>query len=216
MYKIYINGTPLFFISTKDFKTLELKGDNFIKMRYVGKKKFLHNYIDLLDKNTAFDAIVLHFNDLERLWNDFKAIFKIVKAAGGIVENEKGEILMIYRMQHWDLPKGKIEKKESKKDAAVREVMEETGVQNIDLQELIHTTYHTYIDRKGRRVLKITYWYAMKTSDSNLVPQSEEDIEEAVFKNMDEFFSTPKKIYGNILDVINIYQEKVNNSKSGQ
>ncbi len=209
MYKIYINGTPLFFISTKDFKSLELEGNNFIKMRYVGKKKFLHNYIDLLEKNTSFDAVVLHFNDLKKLWSDFKEIFKIMKAAGGVVENDEGKVLMIYRLGHWDLPKGKIEKKETKKEAAVREVQEETGVQNIDLQDFIHTTYHTYIDRKDRRVLKYTYWYKMKTSDSNLVPQTEEAIEKAEFVDLKAFFSSPKKIYGNILDVLNEYQKEI-------
>ena len=207
MYKIYINGTPLFFTSTKDFKSLELVGDNFIKMRYVGKKKFLHNYIDLLEKNTEFDAVVLHFPDVEKLWSDFKEIFKIIKAAGGIVENDKKEVLMIYRMGHWDLPKGKIEKKEGKKEAAIREVQEETGLQSVDLEEFIHTTYHTYTDRKERRVLKVTYWYTMKTTDTELVPQAEEDIEEAVFVDLKDFFSSPRKIYGNILDVIEKYQK---------
>jgi 8-oxo-dGTP pyrophosphatase MutT (NUDIX family) len=210
MYKIYINGTPLFLTSTQDFKELQLKGENFIKARYVGKKKVLHNYIDLLEKNTAFDAVVLHFNDVKRLWKDFKAIYKIMKAAGGVVENEKNEVLMIYRRDHWDLPKGKIEKKESKEDAAVREVMEETGLQNVDLQDFIHTSYHTYIDRKDRRVLKVTYWFTMKTTDTQLIPQAEEDIEEAVFVDLKNFFSESKPIYGNILDTIEVFNKNQN------
>ena len=202
MYKIYINGTPLFLTSTEDFRSVKLEGDNFIKMRYVGKKKFLYNYIDLLEKSTDYDAILLHFNDLEKLWDDFKAIYKIVKAAGGVVKNEKEEVLLIFRRGHWDLPKGKMDKGEKKKQTAVREVMEETGLQHIDLQKLIHTTYHTYFNRKNRRVLKPTYWYKMKTTDTVLIPQTEEDIEEAVFVDLEEFFSEPKKIYGNILDVL--------------
>ncbi len=206
MYKIYINGTPLFLTSTKDFPNLKLEGDNFIKMRYIGKKKFLHNYIDLLEKNTSFDAIVLHTPDLEKLWNHFHSIFKIIEAAGGIVKNENDEILMIHRLGYWDLPKGKIEKGESKEEAAIREVQEETGVQNIDLEELIHTTYHTYESKKGKKILKVSYWYTMKTTDSDLTPQAEEGIEEAVFVNLDSFFSQPKKIYGNILDVIHKYR----------
>lgn len=207
MYKIYINGTPLFLTSTKDFSNLKLAGDNFIKMRYVGKKKFLHNYIDLLEKNTSFDAIVLHTPDLEKLWNHFYSIFKIIEAAGGIVKNEKEEILMIHRLGYWDLPKGKIEKGESREEAAVREVQEETGVQNIDLQNLIHTTYHTYESKKGKKILKVSYWYIMKTSDTDLTPQAEEGIEKAVFVNLDSFFSQPRKIYGNILDILDRYRK---------
>lgn len=207
MYKIYINGTPLFLTSTKDFPSLKLEGDNFIKMRYIGKKKFLHNYIDLLDKNTSFDAIVLHTPDLEKLWDHFHSIFKIIEAAGGIVKNEKDEILMIHRLGYWDLPKGKIEKGESKEEAAIREVQEETGIQNIDLQDLIHTTYHTYESKKGNKILKVSYWYTMKTSDTDLIPQAEEGIEKAVFVDLDSFFSQPKKIYGNILDILARYRK---------
>ena len=206
MYKIYINGTPLFLTSTKDFQNLKLEGENFIKMRYIGKKKFLHNYIDLLEKNTSFDAVVLHTPDLEKLWNHFHSIFIIIEAAGGIVKNEKNEVLMINRLGFWDLPKGKIEKGESKEEAAIREVQEETGVQNIDLQELIHTTYHTYESKKGNKILKVSYWYTMVTSDTDLTPQAEEGIEQAVFVNLDSFLSQPKKIYGNILDILERYR----------
>lgn len=207
MYKIYINGTPLFLTSTKDFQSLELKGDNFIKMRYVGKKKFLHNYIDLLEKNPNFDAVVLHTTDLEKLWGHFHSIYKIVEAAGGIVKNEKNEILMIHRLGFWDLPKGKIEKGESREEAAVREVQEETGIQNIDLQALIHTTYHTYESKKGKKILKVSYWYKMETTDTQLIPQAEEGIEEAIFVELNSFLSKPKKIYGNILDILEKYQK---------
>ena len=207
MYKIYINGTPLFLTSTEEFKTLELKGENFIKMRYVGKKKFLHNYIDMLEKNTGFDAVLLHTPDLEKMWADFSAIYKIIEAAGGVVENDKNEVLMIYRMKTWDLPKGKIEKKETREAAAIREVQEETGLKNVELKDFLHTTYHTYLNRKNKRVLKVTYWYTMKTEDTELTPQAEEDIEEAIFVNHKTFLSKPKEIYGNILDVL----EKYNN-----
>lgn len=207
MYKIYINGTPLFLTSTKEFSDLKLEGENFIKMRYIGKKKFLHNYIDLLEKNTSFDAIVLHSPDLEKLWEHFYSIFKIVKAGGGIVINEDDEVLMIHRLGFWDLPKGKIEKGESQEEAAIREVQEETGIENIDLQDLIHTTYHTYTSKKGNKILKVSYWYIMKTTDIDLTPQAEEGIEKAIFVNLDSFFSQPRKIYGNILDVIKKYQK---------
>jgi len=202
MYKIYINGTPLFITSTKDFLNLKLEGENFIKNRYGGKKKYLHNYIDLLEKNKNYDAIVLHFPDVEKLWEDFKNIYKKEKAAGGLVKNLNGEVLMIFRRGFWDLPKGKIEKNETKKEAAVREVQEETGLENVDLQDFINKTYHTYINRKEERVLKITSWYHMKTTDSKLIPQLEEDIEKAEFVEINSFLKSPKKIYGNILDIL--------------
>ncbi|MCK7539615.1 MAG: NUDIX domain-containing protein [Marinilabiliales bacterium] len=68
---------------------------------------------------------------------DLFSLFNIVIAAGGFVRNEKDEILFIFRRGHWDLPKGKLNHKkgiiEKKKDAAVREVMEETGIEKIDI-----------------------------------------------------------------------------------
>ncbi|QQS63451.1 MAG: NUDIX domain-containing protein [Chitinophagaceae bacterium] len=60
--------------------------------------------------------------------------FKIVEAAGGIVQNENKEILFIYRRNKWDLPKGKIEKKELPENAAAREIEEETGIKTFILK----------------------------------------------------------------------------------
>ena len=202
MYKIYINETPLFLTSEKDSKSIDIKNKNHIRARYTRKKKGLFGYIDLLEKNNRFDAIIIYDEDVKRLYKDFKSIYKTIKAAGGVVNNEKGETLLIFRRNHWDLPKGKIEDGEKKKIAAIREVQEETGLQQVELIDTIGKTYHTYKNRKNRRVLKLTYWYTMQTSDSQLIPQAEEDIEEAVFVDAKSFFKQPKKVFGNIVDVL--------------
>ena len=49
-----------------------------------------------------------------------KSLFEIIKAAGGLVVNETGEVLFIHRRGYWDLPKGKRDPGESKKVTAVR------------------------------------------------------------------------------------------------
>ena len=202
MYKIYINETPLFLMALKDSQSLDLEGKNHIKARYTRTKKSLFGYIDMLEKNDRFDVVVIYDEDVKRLYKDFKSIYKTIKAAGGVVNNEKGETLLIFRRGFWDLPKGKIEEGEKKKAAAVREVQEETGLQQVELKDFIGKTYHTYKDHKKRRVLKLTYWYSMQTSDSQLIPQAEEDIEEAVFVDVKSFFQNPKKVFGNILEVL--------------
>ncbi|MGZ3822721.1 MAG: NUDIX domain-containing protein, partial [Mucilaginibacter sp.] len=68
----------------------------------------------------------------------------LIEAAGGMVENKKGEYLFIYRNDKWDLPKGKIEKGEGKREGAIREVEEECGIMVSGIGKRICKTYHTY------------------------------------------------------------------------
>ena len=103
-------------------------------------------------------------------------MFTIIKAGGGVVSNSKKEILFIYRMKKWDLPKGKLEKGESIKDCAVREVQEETKV-NVKCGEKILSTWHTYTKNK-KFILKKTTWFNMNSvDDSKMKPQKKKKIE---------------------------------------
>ena len=54
-------------------------------------------------------------------------------AAGGWVVNEFNEVLWIFRLGFWDLPKGKVETNENIKECAIREVIEECGLSQISL-----------------------------------------------------------------------------------
>lgn len=103
--------------------------------------------------------------------------FRHIDAAGGLVQNEDNEYLCIFNRGRWTLPKGHVEWREPLEDAAVREVIEETGISKVDLGEKMMVTYHTF--RRGRRwVLKITHWFGMKgLKNETLVPQAEEGIE---------------------------------------
>ena len=144
------------------------------------------------------DAIYLYHSDLKELWRKFKQNFIIEKAAGGLIRNDKEDTLFIYRLNRWDLPKGKIERGESKKEAAIREVEEECGLKELVIQNKLPKTYHIF-QRNGLDTLKITHWYFMKTTFAGpLVPQIEEDISEAVFKNPIETERALENTYGNI------------------
>ncbi len=112
-----------------------------------------------------------------------------VKAAGGIVYNRNGNkdnpynplILLIYRREKWDLPKGKMEADETKSECAVREVAEELGVSTPEIKDYLGTTYHEY-ERDQTRYGKTTYWYAMQlTEEEAFDPQKEEDIEKVAW-----------------------------------
>lgn len=105
----------------------------------------------------------------------------IITAAGGLVQNNEGAFLLIYRRGFWDLPKGKLDLGESIPECAVREVQEETGLQTLDLGPFLCMTTHAYFDPWLQKdVVKETHWYKMNASASipeKLIPQSEEDIE---------------------------------------
>jgi len=149
-------------------------------------------------ESREFDAIFLYHSDLKELWNKFKDYFMIERAAGGLIKNEKEENLFIFRLNRWDLPKGKIEKGESIKEAAIREVKEECGVKDVVIEKKLPITYHIF-KRNGRDTLKITQWYLMNTGFSGiLVPQIEEDIIEAVFKDRIATEKALENTYGNI------------------
>ncbi len=201
MYKIYLDKTAFQLVSRDEIKELP-QGKKHLRGEYHGKVGLLLNYVDAAEKSQRYDTVSIVGNDLEQLKEDFFSLFKIVEAAGGLVHNENDEILFIYRRKHWDLPKGKIDPGESKEEAAVREVMEETGLQNVERHELIYTSHHIYRNRKDKRCLKPTYWYKMTTSDTKLKLQHEEDIEDARWMTKTDFLSTELPSYGSILDVV--------------
>ncbi len=126
----------------------------------------------------------------------------LIRAAGGLVKNEHDEYLFIYRNDKWDLPKGKIEKQESTKAAAVREVEEECGIKVSKLEDRICKTYHSYI-YKGDVVLKKTYWFNMRCKgQNNLKPQKEEGITDVRWFEKDEISPIVENTFPSIMDVL--------------
>jgi 8-oxo-dGTP pyrophosphatase MutT (NUDIX family) len=127
---------------------------------------------------------------------------KVIMAAGGLVENEKGELLLIFRKKHWDLPKGKLDPGESIEQCAVREVEEETGLRNVTLGELIDVTLHEY-EENGERISKKTAWYKMRGSSLDpLTPQTEEQIEAIKWVKPSELRPYMQNTYPNIILIL--------------
>ena len=167
---------------------------------------YFYNDINLRDllseiKNDNLSIILFH-PDLEEMWSSFKNYFKVIEAAGGLVQNPDKEILFIYRNNIWDLPKGKIEKNEKVSEAAIREVQEECGLEMVFLGDFITKTYHIY-EYENQEILKISHWFFMESNEINLVPQLEEDITEVVWKNEEETKEAIKNTYPNIKLLIN-------------
>ena len=127
-------------------------------------------------------------------FDNFARNFRIIHAAGGIERNEQEEILMIYRLDKWDFPKGKVEAGEQYAEAAIREVEEETGLKDITLGEPLPSTFHTY-ELRGEPILKETHWYAMRAHSQSLTPQTVEDITQAVWVPFEEVGSKMESSY---------------------
>jgi len=187
MYTIFKDDSSI--ILTDNLK----KSDN-IHFFYFNKVN-LKDLLNMIKNKTLH--IVLYDADLDMMWNNFLKNFKVIEAAGGVVRNNENETLFIYRLGKWDLPKGKIEKGELKKEAAIREVEEECGVFDLKLGDFIIKTYHIY-EYKNEQILKISHWYKMKSSTKLLKPQIEEDITEVVWKNKEQIQLALNNTYPNI------------------
>ena len=202
--KIYFNDKPLFLCDNVD-ELIE---------------PYLHHddavFIDELDAHTVKTMIhemqlekvhagVFFHKDLESLK---KAVFKkftVIRAAGGVVSNDKHQVMLIFRKGKWDLPKGKLDKGEKLEDCAIREVQEETGLVQVTLIEPLAVTYHTY--HEGARFnLKESHWFTMSANgNQQLIPQKEEDIQEIIWVDREKLGQYEEKSYPNISDVLKQY-----------
>ena len=125
-------------------------------------------------------------------------------AAGGLITDPKGHLLLIFRRGYWDLPKGKVDEGESVKECAIREVKEETGLQAVNAGTLLGITYHEYFDKwSNQDVEKETHWFAMTTPDGqHLVPQIEEDIEQVIWADQAQIDLCMEDTYPNIIQIM--------------
>jgi 8-oxo-dGTP pyrophosphatase MutT (NUDIX family) len=136
---------------------------------------------------------------------DFKShtvSMEVIEAAGGMVLNTQGDVLMIFRRGFWDLPKGKIEPGESIEKCALREVQEETGLKRLEIIEKLQVTYHTY-QIGNRTILKPSHWFRMiHLENEKTIPQTEEDITEIKWMNQKEVTAILDKSYSSICELL--------------
>jgi len=205
--KIYFSDKPLFLCDAID-KVIQ---------------PFVHHddavYIDQLDAHTIKTMIhemqqpkvhagIFQHPDLDELKKAFFKKFTITQAAGGLVKNDENKILMIFRRGKWDLPKGKLDKNETLKDCAIREVQEETGLKKVKLESPLMITYHTY--HEGTKfILKESHWFSMTvTGEQKLTPQTEEDILDIRWIGSEEVKSYLPKSFPLITDIISSAMQK--------
>jgi len=147
---------------------------------------------------TDLQAVYLVGKKKKKLLKQFLKKLPNVIAGGGKVYNELGKVLFIYRNDKWDLPKGKVEGKESIEETSIREVEEETGVNGLKITKPLQTTYHIF-KRRGRYRIKITYWFEMWTKYSGeLTPQEKEGITKVKWLGKKKIKKALENSYANI------------------
>jgi len=158
-------------------------------------------------RNSLPGTYLLKAKKFKELKNHFISQYQVIEASGGVVMNQKNEVLLIFRRGFWDLPKGKLEKGESKKECAVREVIEECGIENVEITKKLalhfngkKTTYHTY-RYKNKPTIKPSHWYMMKTKKQKLIPQTSEDITKAIWVKVGDLPSYYEGAYPAIRDI---------------
>jgi 8-oxo-dGTP pyrophosphatase MutT (NUDIX family) len=202
MYKIYFNNKPLFITSqiTRELEEyLHHEDTVFIDEFNVHTVKAMLHEMQL----PKIHAGVFLNEDVEAVMKAFKKKLVLIQAAGGLVHTRDNHLLLIFRRGKWDLPKGKVDEGEDLETCALREIREETGLSNIQIEQPLRITYHTY-HQEGRHILKESHWYLVKAEEqAALLPQTEEDIEKCEWVAVGQLSGHLENTHASILDVMN-------------
>lgn len=189
--KIYFDDKPLFACENIPHELEKYRHDPHTLWLNTNDEKTIQSLFKDM-KGSIYHRAVLSGDFLKNIKKVLLKEFHLVEAGGGIVENSIGEILLIFRRGKWDLPKGKLDKGESIQECALREVSEETGLNDLKLINPFQLTYHTYKE-KGKLILKESHWFLMEYHGNETpVPQLEEqitDIKWVAKKDLSNYFS---------------------------
>tara|TARA_B110000211_G_C14080769_1_gene554372 strand:- start:452 stop:1033 length:582 start_codon:yes stop_codon:yes gene_type:complete len=192
MYKVFIYDKPVLIANKSTFQG---------SFEQFSNNSSIEEIISALEDGNSTGAEVI-VEDIQAYFKKFSKFFKFIIAAGGTVFNKKDELLVIYRLDKWDLPKGKLEKGEDIPTCAVREVEEECNVDGLTIIKELESTYHCYFHKK-KWVLKRTYWFEMKTEyDGKLIPQTEEGISKVEWLAKSDWNIITENTYNSIKEVI--------------
>ncbi|MDQ3193023.1 MAG: NUDIX domain-containing protein [Bacteroidota bacterium] len=199
MHKIFFNN-----------KCIELVGDSSdlvpgtMRIEYENAHSFEYA-LEVLANRKDVTCIRIEHSNANILLEKLLLKFKNILAAGGLAENESGELLLIFRHNKWDLPKGKLKKKEDVPMGAIREVEEECGVKNLSIVGTLNPTYHIY-QLKEQLVIKKTFWFKMFCEKNQvLTPQLDEGITKVEWFKKQDLKTVYKNTYGSITQVLKEY-----------
>lgn len=208
--KVYKHKYDLVLGSEQEFTSKDLVGDVLVRDATAA---FLDRLLRLMEvkKLKKLKSLTMLVRKKTMLIQHLKDQFKIAKAAGGLVV-KNGQVLMIYRLGKWDLPKGKLKSDEDTVLGALREVEEETNIK-LAIGEELPSTWHSYA-YKGNKMLKKTSWFVMQCLDDSVMkPQAEEYIEEVRWMTPQEALAKLDDSYASIALVMRHYLSKAGGGK---
>lgn len=199
--KVYLQQTLL---SIYPLTTLEIPSG--MEVSNFNPSKFKKKAEAWMERSLPSQVAIIHPNPQEVL-KELENSFTLIPAAGGLVENEQGQLLLMKRRGFWDLPKGKVDDGETIPQAAVREVQEETGLQAVILGNFVGTTFHGYF-LKNTPCIKPSHWFWMKVSGNPTVaPQLEEDITEIIWISKEEVDDYWPMALPTVRDLLKVWKE---------
>lgn len=161
----------------------------------------LRSYVNRLLLQESPFQVQLCYPNIDRLFADFRSLFTVVEAAGGVVQTNNA-FLLIERWGIPDLPKGHIESGEDPASCAIREVEEECGLHRLEITGKLPDTWHIYF-RNETWFLKHTFWYTMECpAGQALIPQQEEDIEKVYWFPKSQVSEAAEKTYPSLREVL--------------
>mgnify|MGYP000005122604 CR=1 FL=1 len=201
--KIFVNESPIYITDELSTELRKKSNDNNV-LFITDENEIIIDPILAALKTDKKEVIIL-VDKIEKAKALFLTHLTIIEAAGGIVQNEKKEILFIFRRGKWDLPKGKIENNETPEISAAREIEEETGVTNLILKRKIGETYHIYEENKAM-ILKTSHWfYFLSNEQQDIKAQTEEDITKVKWIHTRNIKEPMANTYQNIKDILSVF-----------
>lgn len=204
-YEIYINESRL---------RIGRHGQNIhtdeLVLHFHGKQRIFFQIIDTMEKAIASKQdIFLVAREPYNAFDLFKSLFKIDRAAGGVIRNEKDELFFMFRRGVWDLPKGKMDPGETESQTAIREIREEVGMSFLKKLDLVDHTWHCFKTKRGKRILKKTAWFAFDIHKKETIQlQAEEDIEAYHWIAPELFLKSDLPTYRSIRAIVRSYMQK--------
>ena len=205
MYKVFLNDRIIRILAPGKItlKKTSKVVDNLEDIE--ATKKWFFNF----SKGNIPEVFIVNPNPEDFFKRTFCQAFKKIDAAGGLVK-QNNDLLFILRHKIWDLPKGKVDKGETIKEAALREVSEECGIVGQQILKQLPTTFHMYqshfLESNANWILKQTFWFEMKYSGQNIgTPQLEEDITEIRWFDRSDLPLVLSNIYSSLKPIVSLY-----------